>query len=480
MNMIPKLSFVAAVSWLCFVSACGATVRTQSFDSDPGWEGRNNQLTLKKAKSVTQDFGYSKTHHAGKKAGEIGGIVTRAMEPGHYAAKISPRTLNDSLTASGTFALTESHASGGIFFGWFNARQPGGGRPVASLGLDIDTEKGGGRLAVRMISGENKSCGTFITPFTPGGWRPTPIRNDGTRYTWTLNYDPAGNGGKGRFQFSIKSDTTQHEDWEGKTFTVDLPDGFKKQETVLDRFGLMHQGKPGGSATIYFDDLTFDGRTEDFSSEPDWEALGNRRTYVPLDSRGANHYGYSGGTSFAGGKAGEIGGVVWRTEKNFGWYADPVGPLTLDDKLEASGKVMLAIGAPDSAVALGWFSSKAEQDVPANKSNFVGVLITGPTRVGHYFLPQCATALGNLNKVKRGPVLVPGKPHDWKLVYDPAGNDGNGEMRVTLDDETVSLDIAARHRREGAAMDRFGMVSMSPGGSMVKIYFDDLSYTAGK
>jgi hypothetical protein len=33
---------------------------------------------------------------------------------------------------------------------------------------------------VRLISGTNKSCGTFVTPFVPGKFRPTPIRNDGT------------------------------------------------------------------------------------------------------------------------------------------------------------------------------------------------------------------------------------------------------------------------------------------------------------
>ena len=58
-----------------------------------------------------------------------------------------------------------------------------------SLGLDMDCERGGARLAVRLITGRNQGCGTFITPFIPGKFRPTPIRNDGTRYQWTLDYD---------------------------------------------------------------------------------------------------------------------------------------------------------------------------------------------------------------------------------------------------------------------------------------------------
>ena len=41
-------------------------------------------------------------------------------------------------------------------------------------------------------------------------------------------------------------------------------------------------------------------------------------------------------------------------------------------------------------------------------------------------------------KVDRGPVLLPGKVFDWSLIYDPA-NDGQGEMRVTLGTESVTL-----------------------------------------
>ena len=52
------------------------------------------------------------------------------------------------------------------------------------------------------LTGKNQSCGTFITPFLPGKFRPTPLRNDGTRYHWTLDYDPRANAGKGQFTFT--------------------------------------------------------------------------------------------------------------------------------------------------------------------------------------------------------------------------------------------------------------------------------------
>jgi hypothetical protein len=182
-----------------------ANLKRESFDKDPGWEGHNNRIVPERLPTVSQDFGYSNTNFAGKQKGELGGQITRASEPAYYADKIGRLTLNDKLSASGTFALTKTTPGGGIFFGFFRAEQAGaGGRPIGSLGMNLDTERDGARLAVRLITGQNQSCGTFITPFIPGKFRPTPIRNDGTRYHWTLSYDPDGAGGRGQFQFAIR------------------------------------------------------------------------------------------------------------------------------------------------------------------------------------------------------------------------------------------------------------------------------------
>src|SRR5690242_8087280 len=82
------------------------TLKTESFDHDPQWEGFNNHVTPKLIKSVEQDFGYQKSNFAGKEKGEIGGRVWRSSTRASYAARISPRTLNDRLSASGNFALT--------------------------------------------------------------------------------------------------------------------------------------------------------------------------------------------------------------------------------------------------------------------------------------------------------------------------------------------------------------------------------------
>src|SRR6185436_13474801 len=95
----------------------------------------------------------------------------------------------------------------------------------------MDCEHTGARLAVRLITAWNRSCGAFITPFLPGKFRPTPLRADGTRYRWTLDYDPQGAGGRGRFTFTLRSDRP-----EATTLPADLPAAH--QEEARRRFPL--------------------------------------------------------------------------------------------------------------------------------------------------------------------------------------------------------------------------------------------------
>ncbi len=472
-------------------------LKIESFDMDPGWEGHNNRIVPGHAPTVTQDFGYGKTNFAGQAAGELGGRITRASEPAYYADKIGPVTLDDKLSASGAFALTRTSPGGGVFFGLFRAEQPtGGGRPTGSLGMNLDCERGGARLAVRLITGRNQSCGTFITPFLPGKFRPTPIRNDGTRYQWTLDYDPAGAGGRGQFQFTLRGGAPRPGEFSNAdipekykeearrrfpdvtAFTVDLPEGYRKQGTTFDHFGLMNLTKPGGWMSIYFDDLHYLGRDQDFSQDPNWNASGNRTTYQSKDVAGAHDFGFSP-TNHAGGKAGEVGGTFWRSGK-YAYYADKVGPLSLDDRLEAGGKVVLMSGAPDSDMFLGWFNSANQDEPPSQAGHFLGVHVGGPTRVGHYFHPSLTTAQGTKSQAAAGPVLTPGKVYDWSLVYDPAAEGGNGAITVTLDNESVTLPLKTGIRAQGAHFDRFGLFTSNIGGQIVRIYLDDLKYTAAR
>ncbi len=496
-----KLAAAVAAVVIKHLSARGAVtptllLKTEAFDRDPGWEGHNNRIVPEKPLIVIQDFGYSATNYAGKAAGEIGGSIQRSTTPALYAAEIPVRTLEDKFTASGSFALIKSQPGAGVFFGFFNSNQPGGsGRPIGSLGLDFDFEGKGGRLATRLITNTNKSCGTFITPYLPGKFRPTPIKNDGTRYHWTLAYDPQAAAGNGQFTFTMHSETHTTEDYgtlpeasqkeaqarfpNTQTFTVDLTPGFRKEGTTFDRFGVLNMMKSGGTATMFFDDVTIDGRAEGFSKDPRWAAVGNRTTYEDREVVGAHDFGFSAKTNHAGGSAGEVGGGLWRSGE-YGYYADRVGPLNLDQRLEARGKVKLVTAGPDSDMHIGWFSSTTKDKSPDEAGNFIGIHVGGPTRIGHYFIPQFATAAGTKGKVDSGPVLTPGKLFDWSLVYDPAASGGNGELRITLGTESATLALKPGQKQQGATLDRFGLFTSQAGGQMVKIFLDDLQYSAGQ
>lgn len=475
------------------VEADATTLKHENFDKDPNWEGFNNRVVPKRQKIVRQDFGYSPTNHAGRASGEMGGAVQRTTTPAYYAAKISPKSLNDRITASGSFAITSCQGGAGVFFGFFNSQQPGGsGRPIGSLGLDFDFEAHGGRLAARLISSGNKSCGTFLTPYLPGKFRPTPLKADGTRYHWTLDYNPNA-GDNGQFTVTLTSDTHTTEDYgplpeasqqealarfpNTPKFIVDLLPALRQEGATFDRFGLANMMKAGGTAKIYFDDLHYNGEAQDFIHDPGWVGAGNRTTFEDPEQVGAHNFGYSAKTNIAGGAPGEVGGGLWRSG-DYAYYADRVAPLGLNQKLEARGKVRLVTAGPDSDIRLGWFNSDSKESNIGDDRNFVGVHIGGPTRIGHYFNPAFASGKGSLGKVEKGPILVPGKTYNWSLVYDPAANRGNGELKTTLGDQSVTLGLKPGQKAEGANLDRFGFFTTTIGGQMVKSYFDNLEYTA--
>ena len=111
------------------------SLKFESFDRDPGWEGHNNRIELKAPPVVKQDFDYSATQFAGKSAGEIGGRITRTTKPSYYAMDIAPKTLDDPLAASGSFAIKASQPGAGVFFGSFTGALPGGLELEAGYGV---------------------------------------------------------------------------------------------------------------------------------------------------------------------------------------------------------------------------------------------------------------------------------------------------------------------------------------------------------
>ena len=64
-------------------------------------------------------------------------------------------------------------------------------------------------------------------------------------------------------------------DFDGKVMTFDLPPGYKQTGATFDHFGMLGIMKEGNPATVYFDDLAYDGKSEDFANDPGWCSASN-------------------------------------------------------------------------------------------------------------------------------------------------------------------------------------------------------------
>src|SRR6185436_7017665 len=111
----------------CMISALAESthgqpllLKTETFDADPGWDGRNNRATDPAPRQIVQNFGFnSSSSNAGGAAGEIGGFITPAGEPAFYGKVIAPVSLNEPLSASGV--LNVPPGGGHTLIGFFNA-----------------------------------------------------------------------------------------------------------------------------------------------------------------------------------------------------------------------------------------------------------------------------------------------------------------------------------------------------------------------
>jgi len=300
----------------------------------------------------------------------------------------------------------------------------------------------------------------------------------GAVHRWSLQYDPKGNDGRGVITATIDEEKA----------ICHLAEGHKKDGASFNRFGLltvMKSAAAGGE--VWLNDITVNGDKEDFSSDPSWDALNNRRTYTTKVVRPRFDFGYSA-THFAGGKSsGELGGLVFRGDCRFpqkmAYYADRLDELSLDKPLRASGKVCLKRGVTDSTVLIGFFHSKESMAVNPSQENglplsFLGISTDGPSREGFYFAPAYRVKGGKGQAAAKSPRIFPdSKVQDWTFEYSPTAAGGRGQITVTLDTESVQLVLGKGCRASGAKFNRFGLVSTWVDGNSQTIYFDDLTYT---
>jgi hypothetical protein len=481
-----KSLYLTALLLITLATLGLAEERHESFDRDPGWDGYNHRATKPEPQQIRQDFGYSATRHCGgTKPGEIGGLFTPAAEPAYYAKRIPTATFKDRLTASGKIACTGQNFH--VLLGFFNADTVNEWRTPSTIVLRL---YGRGDVFYAYVEyctsrwrAGGDSPGGFATiddPENPGKKQLRGFKSQGAVHTWSLEYDPQGNNGRGVIVATI----------DGERAVCQLDEGHQADGATFNRCGLLNIPKSfDGGGELWLDDVTINGQTEDFSRDPNWEAIGNRRTYMTYSVRPRFNFGYSD-THFAGGKQrGELGGVVFRGDNRYAerlaYYGDRLQTLSLARPLRAAGKVSLRRGVSDSTSLIGFFHSQKSVEVSPSQSsgwpmNFLGVAIEGPSREGFlcytaYRFPNGAD--GHARGDDRPHILPDGRSHDWSLEYDPAGADGRGRIVVLFDGRRVELDLQEGHVKSPAEFDRFGIVSTWIDGNAQHVYFDDLSYT---
>src|SRR5205814_3378009 len=215
------------------------------------------------------------------------------------------------------------------------------------------------------------------------------------------------------------------------------------------------------------------------------QGQGNRVQFAEQDFQ-REDFGFSE-TNWAGDGIGEIGGQFTSTEPQdpiYGYYADDIGKLTLDDPISFSGNICFVNDSTDAGMQVGYFNSKnitAELNPHRGLktiTNSIGILIEGSAHAGKQFHPQ-VTSSKDAGAAKGGLAFNPTRErHAFKFEYDPKANNNIGKITVTLDDKVAELNLTEQQRKDGANFDHFGVANLRVGGKFVEVYFDDLSYTA--
>jgi hypothetical protein len=455
-------------------------LKTETFDTDPNWDGRNNRATDPAPRQIVQNFGFSSTTNAGGPAGEIGGFITPAGEPAFYGKVIMPASFNDPLSASGI--LNVPQGGGHTLIGFFNADTANEWRTPNTMALRI---YGRGTYFIAYLeygTGLWRAGGTAF-----GGEAAIP--SGAADYPFSLNYDPNGAGGRGTIIATLGTYTA--------VMTLDA--GHKADGATFNRFGILNVMKSADDpGQIWLDNVTINGELHPFDSNPGWDQRNNRTNYVSTNVRPRFDFGYSPESNFAGGQSGEIGGHTFRGDSRvefngtrLAYYgARLTDTLSLNQPLHAEGKVAFRRGVSDSTTLIGFFHSansmrSSDSQNSATPENFVGAAIEGPSSEGFYLYPtygvdqEGVRASGNRGTPMPPYIYPNGESRRWTLDYHPDGNGGTGSITVTLDGQAVTLNLDPGHKQIGAQFNRFGIITTHIDGSGQTVYFDDLTYTLG-
>ena len=480
--------------------------------------------------------------------GEIGGKVVNSRVQAYYAMPLGrPLTFNDKISVSGRFSLKELGSRGVSYFGFFNSRRHTW-RVYSSMAFRLWEEENKAQIMFDWMSSDWRGRGqetaamilpdgrahTFTLTYDPdaktdSAWRDALLEKHITSETG--NGRPIEIQGESFILERAKKDEPnltaeslhkrlleardqglvqyfqrhgQHRWWKtphpeqnhGKVvlqidqetpYVIWFDEDIRKAPVELDRFGLFNICRYGTDQTVYFSDLTLNGQKIDLSQDPHWIGQNNHATWVETDFHAMNNFGWSQ-TNWAGKSSGECGGLLWRIEPEepeFGYYADEVGTLTLDDPISFSGNICFVDGMTDSSMFFGYFS-KEDYVRTGNISDtkqclfpMMGIGLNDSTDIGYAFAPLVSSAEKILFQDRNRYLFTPDrKPCAFSFNYDPKGNNGSGHVSYSLDGKEGGFDLTPEQRKSGIRFDHFGLACPRSGGGSVEIYFDDLKYTA--
>ncbi len=227
---------------------------------------------------------------------------------------------------------------------------------------------------------------------------------------------------------------------------------------------------------------------QDFSADPHWDGQNNRTDKTPCRTTWQD-FGYSSGTSHAGGAPGEIGGAI-QVAADLAYYAQRLPrPLTLKDRLSASGRVAFPDRRGGGAFLMGFFN--ADNSIGWRNRNSLamrlddrggdertGVLhahieyCTDRWRAGGDFLSTRDAATGK-KKLKEFPIAG---VHRWSFSYDPDARDGQGAVTFAFDGDQVVMPLDPGHKHDGAEFNRFGLFNVTKSSdNRVVTFLDDVT-----
>lgn len=471
---------VAAVVALALVVPGGAVnpnpYRLASFD--PGWAGVGNRMTTPPCHPTVFDFGYKATQNAGGEPGEIGGTLARSTGTlASYGTPVSEATYNSPLSASGKMRVLNK-TGGGAQFGWYNSTESTEWRTSNALVLRVSGDSLGWNIYPETGSTNYLAVGGGTLP--SGGVRLAY----GTSYGWSMSYNPA--------TFTVSVTVTGGAGPWSTSYVV--PVQMREDGATFDRFGILSQQvEHASSINIFLDDVTVNGITYSFDTDPGWQGVNNNLSITDCVVHNREDYGASA-TSHASGHADEVGGTLWRSPKSY-WADTTANTLDQDDTLYAEGVVRLMQATSDTDVFLGWFNDGATWTTgppPAITYDAMYASIGGPSRVGFRVTPTLRSSTGLFVKEQFNtptqyalPLLnARGSSRRFTICYQPNGN-GTATISTSLDADpdhgipaaTAQIQVSAATRSSGLRVNRFGLFTGNTGGHSVGLWVDDLRYT---